>query len=379
MKITYIAISVIPSDKSNALQVMKTCEAIKEQEIDINLIIPVRFGGVRIKKDPFDFYKIKNRFKIKKIFSIDLIPFQKILGSFSFWVQNLSFVIFTTFFLLFKKSDVYYSRDALSAFVLSFFKKNIFYEIHRIPKSSFNKFIFKTLLKRINGLIVIAEELKNLIIKDFGFDSNKILVAHDGVDIEQFDINILKKEARQKLNWPIDKKIVCYTGSLQYVKGVDILIKAMDSLPEAYCYIVGHKASVLKGDRVSYKTDNEKIVFYGTKPHSLIPIILKAADVLIIPHRDLAFSFSPLKLFEYMVSKRPIVASKIKILTDVLGEDGAVFFKAGDSNDLSKKIRLILDNKDLTQKITRKAFQEVRNYNWFERGKIIKDFILKRE
>lgn len=374
MKITYIATSVIPSHKANALQVMKTCGALKKQGADIELIIPVRFGGVRLKENPFEFYKINNHFRITKIFSLDLMPI-KILGALSYWIQNLSFAIFCTLYLLFKKSDFYYSRSAVSGFFLGFFKKNIIYELHRLPNSRFNRFIFKRLLKKICGLVVIAEELKRMVVEQYNFDSQKIAVAHDAVDLGQFNTDISQKEAREKLGLPQDKKIICYTGSLQYVKGVDILIKAMDFLPEIYCYIIGPRASVVKGDKRSYETKNKRIIFLGQKPHNLIPIFLKAADVLVIPHRDISFSFSPLKLFEYMAAKRPIVSSKVKALINILGESGAVYFKAEDGQDLAKKIKLALTDTGLSEKIVDNAFAEVQNYTWQQRANKILNFL----
>jgi glycosyltransferase involved in cell wall biosynthesis len=378
MKIIYISVSVIPSHKANSLQVMKTCGAIKKNGADIELLIPVRFGGVRLKDDPFEFYKVKERFKITKIFSVDLIFLERIIGRFGYWIQNISFSFFVVLYLLFKKSDVYFSRDDLCAFVLSFFKKNIFYEVHRLPQSLPNRLIFNRLLKKAKGFVVIAEELKTMMLKKFKIDPEKILVAHDGVDLSQFDIGISKEEAREKSNWPIGRKIVLYVGSLQYVKGVDILIKAVEALPDVYCYIIGNKVGNIGGfkdEKDPYENTSERIIFLGLQPNNSIPVFLKAADIVVIPHRDLPFSFSPLKLFEYMASKRPIIASRIKTLINVLGEDGAVYFESENSKDLSEKINLVLNDKNTTKKIVDEAFLVVRSYAWENRANHILKFV----
>jgi glycosyltransferase involved in cell wall biosynthesis len=382
MKITYISVSVIPSYRANSLQVMKTCEAMKRNGADIELLIPVRFGGVRLKDDPFDFYRVKNRFKITKIFSLDLMPLEKIIGRFGYLIQNFTFSFFVAVYLLFRRSEVYFSRDDLCAFVLSFFKKNIFYEVHRLPKSLPNRLIFLRLLKKAKGFIVIAEELKQAMLEKFKIDPKRILVAHDGVDLSQFDIPLSREEAKKKLNWPLDKKIVFYVGTLQYVKGVDILIRAVESLPENYhCYIVGARSGNIGGfkDEDSiYMNASKRIVFLGQQPNNLVPTFLKASDVVVIPHRDLPFSFSPMKLFEYMASKRPIISSRIKTLSNILGEDGAAYFNPENDKELAEKIRAILSDDNLSQELTDKAFSLVQEYSWVNRGKSILGFIGKQ-
>ncbi|KKS24991.1 MAG: Glycosyl transferase group 1 [Candidatus Jorgensenbacteria bacterium GW2011_GWF2_41_8] len=59
---------------------------------------------------------------------------------------------------------------------------------------------------------------------------------------------------------------------------------------------------------------------------------------------------SPLKLFEYMASGRPIVASDLLSLREILTEQEAIFFKPDDPLDLALKIKEILVNQSLAGK-----------------------------
>ena len=136
-------------------------------------------------------------------------------------VQSLSFSISAFLYTLFKKSDVIYSRDELPLFFISFFKRNIFWEAH-MPRWNF---ITRYVSKKCDGTIVITQGLKNFYLEN-KVDSEKIIVAPDGVDIEKFNISISKKESRKKLRLPLDKKLIVYTGHLYDWKGAQVLADA---------------------------------------------------------------------------------------------------------------------------------------------------------
>ena len=79
-------------------------------------------------------------------------------------------------------------------------------------------------------------------------------------------------------------------------------------------------------------------------------------------------------MFEYMASKRPIVASDLPSIKEVLmHEKNAFLFEADNEKDLARKIRsvIIQDCKNLVEN----AYEEVKKYTWDGRAKSIKAFI----
>jgi glycosyltransferase involved in cell wall biosynthesis len=81
---------------------------------------------------------------------------------------------------------------------------------------------------------------------------------------------------------------------------------------------------------------------------------------------------SPLKMFEYMASKRPIIASDLPSVREVLGEDDALFVKPDNSEDLAQKIKIILSSLEKCDKIATKALHKVReHYTWSRRAQNI--------
>jgi len=81
---------------------------------------------------------------------------------------------------------------------------------------------------------------------------------------------------------------------------------------------------------------------------------------------------SPLKLFEAMAAGRPIVASDLPSVREVL-EDGvhALLVPADDPHALAAAIRKLDSDEDLRKRLARAAGDKVRQYSWDERARKI--------
>ena len=117
----------------------------------------------------------------------------------------------------------------------------------------------------------------------------------------------------------------------------------------------------------------------GYKPHAEIPYWLKAADILVLPNTEKdhfsEYYTSPLKMFEYMASKRPIAASDLPSIRDILNEENAIFFEPDNAESLASAINQLLEDEVFAKKITHQAHQDVQKYTWDNRAKEILDLI----
>ena len=380
-KLIYIANARIPTEKAHGIQIMKMCEAFRNTGLEIGLVLPWRFN--EIKEDAFDFYGVKKNFKITKIPSLDLIPLN--IPKIGFWIQSLTFSVSIFFYLLFsaqnrsafgeKKTDIIYSRDSFPLFLLSFFKRNLVYEAHYLPK---HFFLHKKVLKKTKAIIVITQKLKESLIKK-GITEDKILVAPDGVDLDKFDIDISKKEARKKLNLLLGKKVVLYAGHLYKWKGAQVLADASWFLEKdtIVVFIGGTKE-----DEEKFKNKNKNlnnILILGHKSYSEIPYYLKASDALILPNsgkEKISKSWtSPMKMFEYMASQRPIIASDLSSIREILNKDNAVLVESDSPEALANGVKQVLKNPDFSAKISIQAHQDVQKYAWTRRVDKILNFM----
>ena len=330
-------------------------------------MVPRRFN--KIKQDPFEYYGIERSFKIKKLPCLDLIPW---FGHFGLWVETFSFQISLFLYLLFKKADIVYTRDK-SCLLPALFKKNVFFEAHTFPR---NYYLYAYWVNKTKGIITITKGLQELFLAK-GVKPEKVLAVPDGVDLEKFALNKDQAQCREKLGLPFNKKIVLYTGHLYKWKGVDCLAEATKHLGEDVAvYFVGGTSE--DAEKFKVQSSKFKVSVIGHRPHSKIPYWLGAADVLVLPNsgkEEISRTWtSPLKMFEYMASSRPIVASNLPSLREVLNENNAVLVKPDDAFALAQGIKTILENALFAKQIAQAAFQDVQQYTWQARAQRIVQF-----
>ena len=212
-----------------------------------------------------------------------------------------------------------------------------------------------------------------------GFSQNYILVAPDGVDIEQFSISLTKEECRKELQLPMDKKLVVYTGHLYSWKGVETLADAAKSLDDRFrVIVVGGSADDTTRYAKQY-ADCSLVVFLGQQPHRLMPMYLKAADILVLPNSNkeaISNTYtSPLKMFEYMASGRPILASELPSIREILTEEMAYFVHPNDPEALARGIRDAALHTEESERKASRALREVARYSWASRARSILEFV----
>jgi len=379
MNIFYVLNSRFPTIKAYGLQVAKTCQGFVRAGANVNLIVPIRKRHREIYGITWTrLYGITNSFRQVRLLSLDF-AWLHLNISFLFTIQQLFFALLASAYLI-GKQGIIYSRDQFVLYVLSFWKKNLFWEIHRLPASLSGK-MYRRLLSRLAGIVVISNGLKNKLI-EVGVDPARILVAHDGIDLEEFKNLPNQDTARNQLDLPHDKKLIIYTGHLFEWKGVDTFISAAQNFSDDTQAIIvgGTDEDVGRAKKIDVKN---KIIFIEFKPHGDVLKYLTAADILILPNKKdggiSEFYTSPLKLFEYMASGKPIIASNLSSLREVLNESNSVLIEPDSSEALAQAIIITLQNKEKMAQLGSQAQRDVGIYDWTVRAKHIIDFINAHE
>ena len=199
--------------------------------------------------------------------------------------------------------------------------------------------------------------------------------------METFDIKITRQEAREQLGLPGNKKIILYTGHLYTWKGVDTLADASKNLPvDILIYTVGGDAQEI--DAFYQRNPNHKTINIPAVTREKVAIWLKAADLLILPNsakeKISAKYTSPLKLFEYLASGTPIIASDLPSVNEILDQNDCAFFTADDASSLASTILKSLSDELLLNDLTSKMKKIALQYSWQQRSALILSKIIKQ-
>ncbi len=367
-----------PSEKAAALFVAKSCEVFAAEGMDVTLLVPRRIG--RLFVDPFEHYGIRKNFSVVFLSVLDGCGW-KIPDVINFFLVSFVFAVSSCWYLLrhASKHDIIYSNEIMPLWLASLRFSDVFYEMHDFPGSKL--FLFGRFCRRMRWILIHnkwkVEKFRGL----FAQNAPKVLYQPNAVDIALFDIAVAKEEARRLLHLEHKRYMVIYTGSLFAWKGVDTLAEAAHYLPDGFMVVfIGGSGDDIMRFRERYGS-NPKIRIEGYRPHEEMPLWQKAADVLVLPNtakEDISkYYTSPMKLFEYMASRRPIVASRIPSITEIVDDESAVLVAPDDPVALAAGIRMAIEQPERAVALVARAFAEVQGYRWEKRARIILDFIKK--
>lgn len=377
-QIIYISNSRIPTEKAYGISIAKTCEAIASRGMEVSLFVP------RVKntagEDIFSYYDIKKNFSVRFIPTLDAVTWG---WKYGFILNQLSFGIAVFFFYIFKKKDFVVTRDEVSGFLLGLFGVPVYYDMHGFPERML--WLWKILLQPVRGIFTTNSWKIEQCHKNLGIPKEKMIVARNGFDPEFFNVQKSKEVLRRRLNMSVDKPVVLYTGHLYDWKGVYVLADVARLMPDVNFIFVGGTYYHISDFKKKYE-GTTNIVLVGHKPYVEVPHYLKAADILALPNsgaslEDSRYSVytrhdtSPIKMFEYMASGVPIVASDLPSIKEILNEKNAVLVKPDSPEDLKKGIEIILRDKNLASRISKKALKDVKEYTWDRRAEKIVAYI----
>ena len=381
-QLIYLANLAIPSRATHAMQVMRMCTAFKSIGFDVTLAhldfeaeTPEGYTG-----DVWSFYGIKERFTIKRLGQLEW----KLLARFE-WIQKILRLLPWILFAWHchgnnERPFVCYGRSKMGVWAMLWIQKlrlrpslcqGIYWELHDFPRSQMEI----NLLSKVSGLIVISEALRRDLIKIVPEIQGRIWVEPDGVAMELIQSGREQYiNARQSLGLSDEDKVVVYTGRAIKGKGVEVLIDAADYLKESgvKIIIVGkvyHPEYLEKAKRKS------NVSFVGFIPPAHVSFYAAIADFFVIPTTpDLPYAAytSPLKMFEYMAYGKPVLASNLPVIREILQHEyNALLFEPGDAKSLAQAIIRLLSAPKLAEKLGKSACHDVQKYTWVCRAQRI--------
>lgn len=366
-RIWLVFIGRFPGEQAHSLFVAKSVEALHALGYENIILAPDRERG---NVPPKEYFQLDFEPRVEYIKTIDFAAF-KVLRVPMYYVGNLLFVLGVKKFLKqnFKKGDVVYTNDVYG---LPFIRAYpTCYELHDFPERYF--FFHRLFYSYVKKILVTNTWKEKELHKHFPKTASKTFVELNAVDLNKFGIKETRQELRESLNLKSDAKIVLYTGHLYGWKGAEILAEAAALLPEVDFYFLGGKPEDIKTFKHKYGS-SKNIHVMGHQPHAQIPRWQKAADVLVIPNTAKSkiskYYTSPMKLFEYMASRVPVVASDLPSIREVVDESMVYFATPDEPASFAEQISQALVTDTAANKVEL-AYRKVSSHTWYARAERI--------
>jgi glycosyltransferase involved in cell wall biosynthesis len=393
VRILYLADIRFPLERANGIQSMATCHALAARGHDVTMI--VRPDTHTPPLDPFAFYGLPRIDRLRiEIAPLSGPPAARRAGYLTYAIGRS---------LGRARQELIFTRDlGLAALMLRLpasLRAPVVYEAHGIaadaaaalpellssaPPASAAK--LRRLERRdarvwrgADAYVTITEGLARELSRRFG-DRPRIAVVPDGVRLNRTDSTSDRGATtdRTTAKDDTDKKpfTIGYAGNLYPWKGVHLVIEAIAALTDTRGLIIGGHER--EGDlaRLRELVDQldctSRVTFTGRVAPVDVAPLLKQADVLTLPNPASAISTaftSPLKLFEYMAAGRPIVASDLPSIREVLTDDhNALLVESGNPQALTAAIRRLRADPGIGERLARQALDDVRQYTWEQRA-----------
>ena len=365
MKLAYLSNSALPSYEANSVQVIHMCEAFKKKA---ELTLFARRGEYFAPF--FDFYGVLDRFPV--VFSW----FPNSPGR--YWILALQSVFKSKFYGV----QVAYCRCPFSALVAAKLGFPVFFEAHSFNrKDSCRGKLLQRLFacRSFKGLISITRALSTAFCTEYESLEEKCLVAADGAAVSPANrtrLVELKKKGR-----------LCagYVGQLYPGKGMEIILPLARACSWADFHVIGGTPELVNHWKAQ-GSDCANLVFHGAVPPASTADYIRGFDVVLAPYLrsvsssgggDIAQWTSPLKIFEYMAESRPIIASDLPVLREVLRpEENCLLCAPEDLKGWEAALTRLEREAGLKEKISQRANRDfLENYTWDKRAEKILNFI----
>lgn len=398
MKLVLAVHARLPSQRAYTHQVMQMAEAFAQEGASVTLVVARAQPTPAGRDDLWEWYGVRPNFTIESLSIPALISFaarlpKRLQAGWRKMAWGVEWSIFTLKLALWLRNApraVVYSRDALPLWGVTRLRPgsahHCFFEAHTRPSTVIGTRLRRALAKRVGGVVAVTEHLKQHYQRIDAAPANT-LAAHDGVRLERFNLEGDRRRWRAQLQWPQNAFIVGYVGQTKTMgedKGIGLLAQAVAGLAQdrgpddVRLALVGcseQEAARYRRQLIARGLTPESLLHPGWIAPSKLPRYLKAFDVCVLPHpwtEFFAYDCSPLKLFEYMASGTPIVATRLPSITEVLSDgENALLVPAGDIQALADALQRLRQDPPLGERLSTQAQRDVQVYSWRVRARRI--------
>ncbi|AZG97134.1 glycosyltransferase family 1 protein [Proteus mirabilis] len=197
-----------------------------------------------------------------------------------------------------------------------------------------------------NLLICLHEKDKNIAIKKLRIKDKNIFVLANGVNVEKYKPNLNRPLIRKSLNFSHDDIIIGMTGRLWEQKNPMLLLYAFDKIINKdnlkLLFIGDGELNEKMIDFINEKNISNNVIMLGWREDT--DQLLNSLDIFVLPSN---WEGMPLAILEAKSCGLPCIVSNISGNNNLIdNEKTGLLFEPNNSDDLKKKIELLINNKE---------------------------------
>ena len=374
-RVLYTAFDIVPSPKGASTHILHNIRGLVNSQFNVHLITPNdgllspedTIEGARVMRIPQD---LSQNFLARAVHfgkavmshlalypDYDVVHFRNVWDGFHI-TQNKSKYGYKTIFEVngLPSVELKYHYPGVEADILVKVKEQELAALH------------------LSDAILCPSRVTRDYIASLGLDRKLVNVISNGVSPSDFSATPLPERNGRV-------PTLLYIGTLADWQGLDVLIKALPKILEQQpvrIQIVGRGRSrqrKMLAKQIRKLGLEEHVIVQAAVPHHEIPALIASADICVAPlglnDRNITQGACPIKVLEYMAAGRPLLASNMPIVRELVREDvDALLFSPNDPDDLARQALVLLDDFDLSQKIASSASaRALSKFTWHESQK----------
>jgi len=319
-----------------------------------------------------------SKYRINKSLEIVYVPTIN-FRFFRFLSFHFLLLFYAGYYMVLHKVDILYVREmvlSLTPFILSkIFKKPMITEINgdllnEYKFAGYPQFILVAMrlvemivCKASQRLVCVTEGLRDIFQNRYRVPGEKIRVIPNGTDTDRFH-PLDRDTCRQRLGIDLTIRVVGFVGTFVPHQGLSDLVSSarltLEKSPDVNFLLVGD--GPMRNEIVHMVEAMglmDYFLFPGAVPQEKVVFFINAMDVCVAPFtrsRNERIGLSPLKIYDYMACGKPIVASDIKGVGDLLRKnDIGLAVTPEDPASLAKAVLLALDDQNLASRCLQRA------------------------
>lgn len=243
--------------------------------------------------------------------------------------------------------------------------------LHRLisfkPFQPIGKIVESRTLKQADRVLVINEKLRAYV-AEMGAPPERTQVLRAGINIEKFNPAIDGNVIRKQYGLKEEDIVLFFMGWLYPFSGLREVALQLAKIKDQNLnlLIVGEGDAYDKLQKIRERHNlQHRIILTGKKSYQEIPAFIAASDVCLLPAypvEKIMQDIVPIKMYEYMAMRKPVIATKLPGVMQEFGHGNGVVYVNGPEEVIGKTIELV-SNGNLGE-LGSKARSFVERYSW---------------